>query len=119
MTQYNYYILLSISIIMGIHPVWVFGLVDTSHKPALGVMQVVAQRPRDAATLLPLVQKNTKPNTKVWSDEWRAYNNVGSLANVCRHQTVNHSLHFKDPVTGVHTEHIESYWNQLKTKLNS
>ena len=38
------------------HPptsVWVFSLVDTSHKPALGVMQVVAQR--DAATPLPLV----------------------------------------------------------------
>ena len=92
-----------------------FGLVDTSHKPALGVMQVVAQR--DAATLLPLVQQYTKPNTEVWSDEWRAYNNVGSLANVSRHQTVNHSLHFKDPVTGVHTEHIESYWNRVKTKL--
>ena len=92
-----------------------FGLVDTSHKPALGVMQVVAQR--DAATLLPLVQQYTKRNTEVWSDEWRAYNNVGSLANVSRHQTVNHSLHFKDPVTGVHTEHIESYWNRVKTKL--
>ena len=92
-----------------------FGLVDTSHKPALGVMQFVAQR--DAATLLPLVQQYTKPNTEVWSDEWRAYNNVGSLANVSRHQTVNHSLHFKDPVTGVHTEHIESYWNRVKTKL--
>ena len=92
-----------------------FGLVDTSHKPALRVMQVVAQR--DAATLLPLVQQYTKPNTEVWSDEWRAYNNVGSLANVSRHQTVNHSLHFKDPVTGAHTEHIESYWNRVKTKL--
>ena len=91
-----------------------FGLVDTSHKPALGVMQVVTQR--DAATLLPLVQY-TKPNTEVWSDEWRAYNNIGSLANVSRHQMVSHSLHFKDPVTAVHTEHIESYWNRIKTKL--
>ena len=72
---------------------------------------------RVAATLLPLVQQYTKSNTAVWSDEWRAYNNVGSLANVCGHQTVNHSLHFKDPVTGVHTEHIESDWNRVKTKL--
>ena len=94
---------------------WVFGLVDTSHKPALGAMQVVAQR--DAATLLPLIQQFTKPGTEVWSDEWRAYRNVGTLPNVSRHQTVNHSLHFKDPVTGVHTEHIESYWNRVKTKL--
>ena len=94
---------------------WVFGLVDTSHTPAVGVMQVVAQR--DAATLLPFIQQFTKPGTEVWSDEWSAYHNVGTLPNVSTHQTVNHSLHFKDPVTGVHTEHIESYWNRLKTKL--
>ena len=94
---------------------WVFGLVDTSHKPALGVMQVVAQR--DAATLLPLIQQYTKPGTTVWSDEWSAYHNVSTLPNVSSHQTVNHSLHFKDPVTGVHTEHIESYWSRVKTKL--
>ena len=81
----------------------------------MGVLQVVAQR--DAATLLPLVQQYTKPDTEVWSDDWRAYNIVGSLANVSRYQTVNHPLHFKDPVTGVHTEHIESYWNRVKTKL--
>ena len=78
-------------------------------------MQVVAQR--DAATLLPLIQQFTKPGTEVWSDEWSAYHNVGTLPNVSTHQTVNHSLHFKDPVTGVHTEHIESYWNRVKTKL--
>ena len=61
-----------------------------------------------------LVQWYTEPNTEVWSDKWRAYHNVGTLPNVSRHQTVNHSLHFEDPVTGVH---IESYWNWVKTKL--
>ena len=84
---------------------WVFGLVDTSHTPAPGVMQVVAQR--DAATLLPLIQQFTKPGTEVWSDEWSAYHNIGTLPNVSTHQTVNHSLHFKDPVTAVHSEDIE------------
>ena len=67
-------------------------------------MEVVAQR--DAATLLPIVQQYTKPNTEIWSDEWRAYHYVSTLSNVARHQTVNHSLHFKDPVTGIHTESI-------------
>ena len=28
------------------------------------------------------------------------------------HQTVNHTYHFKDPVTGVHINTIESYWNR-------
>ena len=82
-----------------------FGLVDTSHTPAVGVMQVVAQR--DAAQF-------TKPGTEVWSDEWSAYHNVGTLPNVSTHQTVNDSLHFKDPVTGVHTEHIESTLKRTK-----
>ena len=30
---------------------------------------------------------------------------------------VNHSRHFVDPVTGVHTQMVESYWNRVKTKL--
>ena len=74
-------------------------MVDVSHSPALGYVQVVHQR--DAATLLPIIQQHTKPNTEVHSDEWAAYNNVASLPNVSTHKTVNHSLHFKDPLTGV------------------
>ena len=30
---------------------------------------------------------------------------------------MNHSLHFKDPVTGIHAQFIESYWNRVKIKL--
>ena len=33
------------------------------------------------------------------------------------HRVVNHSLHFVDPGTGVHTQTVESYWNRVKTKL--
>ena len=90
-------------------------MVDTSHTPALGYVEVVAQR--DAATLLPIIQQHTRPGTEIHSDEWAAYNNVSTLPTVSSHRTVNHSLHFKDPVTGVHTNNIESYWCRIKTKL--
>ena len=32
------------------------------------------------------------------------------------HLSVNHSLHFKDPETGVHTNEIESLWRLAKLK---
>ena len=93
---------------------WVFGLVDTSHEPALGYMELVHKR--DAATLLPIIQAHVEPNTIIHSDEWAAYRRVQQLPNVHCHQVVNHSLHFVDPTTGIHTQHVESYWNRVNSK---
>lgn len=92
-----------------------FGMVDTSVTPALGVVRAVPDR--SAATLLPIIQQNVAPGTIVWSDEWAAYSNVSSLPNVSQHDTVNHSIEFVNPTTGVHTQNVESYWNRQKTKL--
>ena len=47
----------------------------------------------------------------VHTDEWAAYNRVGTLPNVASHSTVNHSINFADPVTGMHAQTVESYWN--------
>ena len=93
----------------------VFGLVDTSQTPALGYMEIVPQR--DAATLLPLINVHVAPGTIIHSDEWAAYNRVQRLSNVSSHDVVNHSVNFVEPSTGVHTQHVESYWNRVKTKL--
>ena len=95
--------------------IWVLGMVDTSTSPAVGYMEVVPQR--NAATLLPIIQSNTQPGTVIHSDQWRAYNQVNTLPNVASHSTVNHSIEFVDPVTGTHTQNVESYWNRVKIRF--
>ena len=97
-----------------------FGMVDTTTTPALGIMEMVPRR--DAATLLPatllpIIQRHVRPGTIIWSNEWAAYRRVQQLPFVSTHATVNHSLEFVTPVRGVHTQHVESYWNQVKTKF--
>ena len=90
-------------------------MVDTSHTPALGYMEIVARR--DAATLLPIIQAHVAPGTEIHSDQWAAYRQVSSLPNVGAHSVVNHTYDFVDPVTGTHTQNIESYWNRIKSKI--
>jgi len=57
--------------------VWVFGLVDASHSPALGYLEVVQRR--NEATLLPLIDDHVCPATEVLSDQWRAYQRVSTF----------------------------------------
>ena len=90
-------------------------MVDVSHTPALGYMEVVPRR--DAATLLPIIQQHLHPGSVVHSDEWAAYNQVQHLPNVSQHSAVNHSISFTNPINGTHTQNIESYWNRVKTKV--
>ena len=91
-------------------------MVDTSRTPALGLLRMVPNRTR--TTLLPIIQAHTRPGTIIHSDDYATYRNaVGQLPNVAMHQVVNHSLNFVDPITGVHTQHVESYWNRVKRKF--
>ena len=98
--------------------VWVFGMCDTSQSPALGVMCIVPNRTH--STLLPILQQHLRPGNLVHSDQWRAYYScVQQLQPVAQHQTVNHSLNFVDPTTGIHTQNVESYWSRVKRKFRA
>jgi hypothetical protein len=93
--------------------IWVFGIVDTSFKPARGYMQVVAHRDRE--TLCEIIQRVVRPNSIIHSDEWMAYSNVSTLG--YEHGTVCHKYNFVAPLSGVHTQHVESYWNRQKLRV--
>ena len=68
-----------------------------------------------ANTLLPIIQTYIRPGTSVFSDEWRAYSQITSLG--LSHSTVNHSINFVDPISGAHTQNIESTWSFVKKML--
>lgn len=86
-----------------------FGMVDISHTPALGYMEVVGKR--DAATLLTV--QHLHPGTVVHSDEWAAYRHVQQLPYRTQHCTVNHPVTFIDPTTGTHTLQWANLWAGL------
>lgn len=95
--------------------VWVFGIVTTEYTPCRGYFKVVKRR--DAATLHPIIERCIRPGTEVHTDDWGAYRNLDRrLNNVATHRVVNHSRHFVDPRTGVHTQEAESCWATLKLK---
>jgi transposase-like protein len=95
----------------------VFGVITSEYQPARGYYTVVHRRNR--ANLLPILRQCLKPGSIVHTDDWGAYDQLERYLpqHVARHRVVNHTLNFVDPVTGVHTQDIESKWNQLKQKL--
>ena len=87
-----------------------FGVVSTAYSPARGYFEVVDRR--DRATLMPIfscrgyccpAQKSTAITTHA--------------ATVQTRRVVEHAANFLDPVTGVHTQEVESAWSRSKCKV--
>jgi hypothetical protein len=97
------------------HPVegaWVIGAVERTSERRF-FCQVVESR--DAVTINAFIERRMLPGTLLYTDRWRGYSDISSLG--IQHSTVNHSLFFKDPITGVHTNTIEGTWAGLKSGI--
>ena len=91
---------------------WVFGGMERGS----GLSFLVEVDRRDAATLLPLITNYVRPGTVVYCDECAAYNQLTATTGLAHH-TVNHSLHFVNPVTGAHTQGVEGMWSTCKRMM--
>jgi hypothetical protein len=89
---------------------WVFGGYEVESK--LGFIKIVQDRSRE--TLYSLIHQHIRPGTTIVSDMWASYSTLNDEG--FNHLTVNHSLHFVDPVSFATTNHVESTWQKMKQK---
>ncbi len=94
--------------------VWVVGGVEINTVERRAFFVPVENR--SAATLKNIMIDNLLPGTAVHTDLWKGYRDVDLREIDASHATVNHSLHFVDPETGIHTQNIEGTWSSLKRK---
>ena len=62
---------------------------------------------RSAPTLKAIIEEHVRPGSIVYTDCWRGYRQEDLHAISMDHDTVNHTIGFVDPITGVHTNHME------------
>ena len=79
-------------------------------------LEICPSNRRDAQTLLLLIQKHVAPGSVIITDCWRGYDGLNQQN--FQHLTVNHTLHFVDPVTGATTNTIEGHWRSLRERLS-
>ena len=91
--------------------VWVFGGCERGNS-GNSFFEVVENRTQE--TLERLIVKYIRKGSIIYSDCWKGYQTSKLEELGYSHGTVNHSNHFKDPHTGIHTNTIESTWHHLK-----
>ncbi|KAF0310283.1 Adenosine monophosphate-protein transferase Fic [Amphibalanus amphitrite] len=94
-------------------------VIDDEPTQVTGELRLIRVDRRDAATLLPLIQRHIAPGTTVYSDEWAAYHGIDAISGGNYiHRTVNHQNNFINPADqAVHTQGIEGAWSRAKLDL--
>ena len=62
--------------------------------------------------LMPIMKSSTVAGSKLISDEWKSYNDIGKCG--YKHHTVRHCENFLDPATDGSTNRVEGMWKIAK-----
>ncbi|XP_025158751.1 uncharacterized protein LOC112589480 [Harpegnathos saltator] len=90
---------------------WIFGGYERDTKTIF----IVPIQDWTEETLLACVKEWILPRTTIISDCWKSYNCLSNEG--FQHLTVNHSYNFVDPESGVHTQHIERVWREVRRNI--
>ena len=91
------------------------GFLEESNVTTLKMYFFVSVPDRTSETLVKHISDYALPGSIICTDMWKGYGLLNSMG--YEHQHVNHSVHFKNPETGVHTNTIEGTWNGLKMQI--
>ena len=93
--------------------VWVVvGIERTSARKVF----VVPVESRDGVTLRAIIEQHVAPGSIIYTDLWRGYSWLNNTQNYT-HDTVNHSVGFKDNETGVYTNYVEGTNSGIKRRI--
>jgi transposase len=88
----------------------VFGLAERNGR-------ITARKVKDAKakTILPIIIRNVAPESKIYTDEFRSYNNLKYLN--YKNEFINHSANvYADG--DIHVNSLEGFWSLLKRGIN-
>ena len=92
--------------------VWVLGVVERSISRKM-LYFIVKNRKKN--TINEIFKRHINQQSIIYTDKWKGYSGLNNIGYT--HNTVNHSIHFVNPITGVHTNTIEGNWCALKTMI--
>lgn len=92
---------------------WVIGGVERTPHRKMFAIQV---QNRNSSTISQIIEKHVHEGSIIYTDCWKGYDYLEGSEKYM-HRKVNHSLYFKDPITGIHTNSIEGTWAAVKSKI--
>lgn len=92
---------------------WVVGGVERTEERKMFMVEV---ENRSAETLADVILTYVAPGSIIHTDCWKGYTFLSAFDGV-QHRTVNHSLFFRDPDTGIHSNTIEGTWAAVKSTI--